>query len=161
MSLGWIVCVVSIIRLKVFYDYWTGASDDPTWELSQTVSGIEVNVAIWTGCGPAMKAILTRFSPKFFGSRTGSRPSRNVYYSPNGYELSDRGGQEKSGFNTNYSAVIRARDDDASSQDAIVQDENLVRNKTREVRVDFELEQQAASLGRSQDRSRHVSQYNR
>lgn len=52
LSLGWIVLIVSTIRLKKFYDLWNAPSQDPTYSLDSTISVVEVNVAIILCCGP-------------------------------------------------------------------------------------------------------------
>lgn len=89
LSLGWTVTAVSIVRFKIFYDYWQGDNPDPTYSLGTTISGIETNVAIITSCGPAMKALITHFWPKFFGGSHDVH-SGDVYYSSGGYEMNSR-----------------------------------------------------------------------
>ena len=146
MSLGWIVTAVSILRFKLFYDYWQGTSKDPTYSLAQTVSGIEVNVAIFTACGPAMKALISRFAPRVFGTRTGSRPTGNVYQPPDHYELSNNAGTAKSARSrqTALEAAI-ARDDDGDSQDAIIINDSLGAKKDG-IGVETEVEQSYAPM---------------
>lgn len=121
LSLGWIVAAVSILRLKIFYDYWEGTNKDPTYGLSQTVSGIEVNVAIWTACGPAMKAFITHFAPTFFGtSRSGTRATDGGYYQ-GGYNLSERMPTTQSQRAQKRGARSSGqRDGDADSQEEII-----------------------------------------
>lgn len=129
LSLGWVVVVIGAIRIKIFYDYWAGTSDDPTYGLSQAVSGIESNVAIITACGPSLKALITRFAPRFFGSsRHTSRPTGNVYDSSQGYEMgTGRGNRSRpSGRGTQYRSFVPSAsrqektDIDSDSQEAIV-----------------------------------------
>jgi len=127
LSLGWTVTAVSIIRFKIFYDYWQGTNPDPTYSLGTTISGIETNVAIITSCGPAMKALITHFWPKFFGSPYGARTGEDVYYTPRGYELNSSPAV-KSATHSTYAhrdpleptAEIRESQGDADSQGAII-----------------------------------------
>lgn len=129
LSLGWVVVIVGAIRLKIFYDYWTQASDDPAYGVDQTVSGIEVNLAIITSCGPALKAIMTRFAPRLFGSSGGTRRSGNVTYSAHGFELhgrSTRKGSRYHGPSTPSRHAPEAhRDIDADSQEGIITHDSL------------------------------------
>jgi hypothetical protein len=133
LSLGWVVVIVGVIRFKIFYDFWTQASDDPTYGLSQAVSGIEVNLAILASCGPALKAIMTRFAPRFFGSINGSRPSGNVTYSAQKFELHDRLSTNKGDMYSSHGPSTPSRrsprgdhrDIDADSQEEIVTHDSL------------------------------------
>jgi hypothetical protein len=129
LSLGWIVVIVGVIRFKIFYDFWTQASEDPTYGLSQTVSGIEVNLAIIASCGPALKAIMTRFAPRFFGSTSGTRPSGNVTYSAHVFQLHDRSTQKGEMYDGTSTPSRRAprdhRDIDADSQEEIITQDSL------------------------------------
>lgn len=68
LSLGWVIAVVGLIRIKYFVDMWYGYFPDPNYSLWQTLSGIENSVAIIVACGPALKTLITHFSPRFFGS---------------------------------------------------------------------------------------------
>jgi hypothetical protein len=130
LSLGWVVVIVGVIRFKIFYDFWTQASDDPTYGLSQAVSGIEVNLAILASCGPALKAIMTRFAPRFFGSINGSRPSGNVAYSAQKFELRGRSTQKGNMYDGPSMPSRRSprgdhRDIDADSQEGIITHDSL------------------------------------
>lgn len=129
LSLGWVVVIVGSIRFKIFYDYWTQASDDPTYGLDQTVSGIEVNLAIITSCGPALKAIITRFAPRLFGSSGGTRHSGNVTYSTQGFELHGRSTQKGCMYDgpstPSWYAPEARRDIDADSQEGIITHDSL------------------------------------
>jgi hypothetical protein len=137
LSLGWVVVAVGVVRFKIFYDFWTQASDDPTYGLGQAVSGIEVNLAILASCGPAMKAIMTRFAPRFFGSIGGSRPSGNVTYSAQGFEMHGRPSRKEdiydgSGPSTSSRRTPRGdhRDIDADSQEEIITHDSLGARKS-------------------------------
>jgi hypothetical protein len=132
LSLGWVVVAMGVVRFKIFYDFWTQASDDPTYGLSQAVSGIEVNLAILASCGPALKAIMTRFAPRFFGSIGGSRPSGNVTYSAQRFELQGRAahkGDIHDGHCPSTSSRRTPRGDhrdiDADSQEEIITHDSL------------------------------------
>ena len=131
LSLGWVVVIVGCIRFKIFYDFWTQTSDDPTYGLDQAVSGIEVNLAILASCGPALKAIMTRFAPRFFASTAGTRPSGNVTYSAQGFELQGRSGQKVGGdvysgpSTPSHRASRHRRDMDTDSQEEIIIHDSL------------------------------------
>lgn len=126
LSLGWVVAVVGIIRIKFFVDFWYGRFPDPSWSLWHTLSGVENNVAIMVSCGPAIKAFLTRFFPRLFGSSVGSRPTGQVYYASGGYELNSR---SRAYFSMVDPATGRARDDRTHSKwdstEAIVRNESF------------------------------------
>ena len=90
LSLGWIVAVVGIIRIKFFIDFWYGRFPDPSWSLWHTLSGVENNVAIMVACGPAIKGYNARFFPGLLGTSYASRPTGNVYYADGNHELTSR-----------------------------------------------------------------------
>jgi hypothetical protein len=91
LSLGWIVTIIGIVRFKIFYDYWFQLSEDDTYGLDQTVSGIEINVAIITCCGPTFKAMMAIVAPKVFGSSgVGASRSGTPYFSSRGYAMQNR-----------------------------------------------------------------------
>lgn len=96
LSLGWVVAVVGMIRIKFFVDFWYGNFPDPSWSLWNTLSGVENNVAIMVSCGPALKAIISRLFPHLFGSLTKPRQQRGLYQSTEGYELSRQPDQQGS-----------------------------------------------------------------
>jgi len=121
LSAGWIVAILGIVRFKVFYDFWypSSTSNDPTYKTSITLSGIEVNVAIMTACGPALKALATKFAPQLFGTKSTTRPTTNAYYS-GGYEMKSGAGTTKS--HRFITTALQRRDDDSCSQEHIVRD---------------------------------------
>lgn len=128
LSLGWVVVVVGVIRFKIFYNFWTQASDDPTYGLSQAVSGIEVNLAILASCGPALKAIMTRFAPRFFSSTNGSKPTGNVTYLAQGFELHGRSNRKGDMYGSTPSCRTPRGDHpnvDADSQEEIIAHDSL------------------------------------
>jgi hypothetical protein len=132
LSLGWIVAVLGIIRFKIFYSFWFPSEDpgDSTYSLSITLSGIEVNVAIITACVPSLKALKTRFVPRFFSSKDNSRPTGNLYYSSHGYELNS-GTRKKNDTrltahkSTDIASTIDRHDGDGDSQEHIVRNSSL------------------------------------
>jgi hypothetical protein len=90
LSLGWVVAIIGIIRIKFFVDFWYGRFPDPSWSLWHTLSGVENNVAIMVSCGPALKAVIAQFFPRFFGTSTTSRPTGNLYHTRGDHELNSR-----------------------------------------------------------------------
>jgi hypothetical protein len=90
LSLGWIVVVIALIRLKSFYDLFNVVNPDPTYALGVTISVVEVNVAITLSCGPAINSMITRFAPKLFASRGASSYTAHTAEDPYGYEMPTR-----------------------------------------------------------------------
>lgn len=87
LSLGWVVAIIGIVRIRFFVDFWYGHFPDPSWSLWHTLSGVENNVAIMVSCGPALKALIVQLFPRFFGNSTGSRSTGNVCHSRGDHEL--------------------------------------------------------------------------
>lgn len=87
LSLGWIVVIVALIRLKSFYDLFHVINPDPTYALGVTTSGVEVNVAIILSCGPAINALVTRIAPKLFATKSTTRRTADT---AGGYEIPAR-----------------------------------------------------------------------
>nr|OQO23057.1 hypothetical protein B0A51_08411 [Rachicladosporium sp. CCFEE 5018] len=121
LSLGWVVTIISAIRFKVFYDFWMGLDNDGTYGYNQAISGIEINVALITCCAPALKAMMTLFMPRFFGTINGSRRHGEVSYSREPYAMQDRShSKSKPQSQRENMSGLHGRDDDAKSQEAIV-----------------------------------------
>ena len=121
LSMGWVVAVVGAVRIKFFVDMWYGHFEDPSHSLWSTLSGMENNVAIMVASGPALKALITRFSPKFFGTSFASKNTGNVQYGSNRYELQSSEYNKRMARATERSR--RGADDDfgdTGSQEAIV-----------------------------------------
>jgi hypothetical protein len=131
LSLGWVVAILGIVRFKIFYDFWFPSQDaiDPTYGVSITLSGIEVNVAIITACVPALKALVTRIAPQFFGSKGSSRAAANVYYSSRGYELGSSAGKKNKARSRTRNSVgdesIPRYTEEGDSQEHIMEDGSL------------------------------------
>lgn len=67
LSLGCLVTSISVFRLWFLVTIYYGSPDpDPTYSVAGTASGIEVNVAIITACGPSMKPLIVRYLPSVF-----------------------------------------------------------------------------------------------
>jgi hypothetical protein len=125
LSLGWVVVIVGCIRFKSFYDFFTKPSEDPTYSIGVAISGIETNLAIIASCGPAIKAIMSHFAPRLFGSSSGTRPSGDVAYSAQGCEMHCRSTQKGNIYSGPSTPSRRAardhhRDIDADSQEEII-----------------------------------------
>ncbi|KAK6390979.1 hypothetical protein LTR95_019664, partial [Oleoguttula sp. CCFEE 5521] len=110
----------------VFYDFWMGLDDDGTYGYNQAISGIEINVALITCCAPALKAMMTLFMPRFFGTLDGSWRHENVSYSREAYALQDRS-QAKNSPQSRKDNVsgLHGRDEVAESQEAIVTSDEM------------------------------------
>jgi hypothetical protein len=66
LTLGWFVCVVSILRLHALI-ILAQHPDDPTWYSTSTAywSAVEVNLAIVCASTPALKPLVVRIIPAF------------------------------------------------------------------------------------------------
>ena len=119
LSLGWVVAVVGAVRIKFFVDMWYGSFKDPSHSLWSTLSAVENNVAIMVASGPAIKALITWFSPRFFGTSFMSKNTGNVQYAAKSYELNSRDRVKGMARTTERS---RREDEygDTGSQEAIV-----------------------------------------
>lgn len=87
LSLGWLVAVIGVIRLWLFWETYHVVRDEPFYSIGSTVSGIEGNVAIILCCVPAINAIISKFAPRIFGTRTGTRPTGESTYNSHGFEM--------------------------------------------------------------------------
>lgn len=131
LSLGWSVVIIGIIRLKYFYDFFHVSASDPSYSVSVTVSTIEINVAIIASCGPAMNAIVNRFAPRFFGSRSSPPPTTSFAHDvpPEDYDLPSRTPRKfyvpSITSSRNTSRPYRAREDDGEGLDSIVDNDSL------------------------------------
>ena len=100
LSLGWIVTIVGITRVVLYYYRFQPDNIDRSYSVVYTLSGMEVNLAIMTACGPALKALFTRYVPRMFPSRSASVPRGNVTYWPRGFEAPNHRG--RSGFSNRW-----------------------------------------------------------
>ena len=148
LSLGWIVTIVGITRIILYWYRFQPDNIDRSYSLTFTVSGCEANLAIMAACGPALKALFTRFVPRMFGSRNITEPRGNVQYWPRGYEGSPREGRgstlSQRGRSWNSKPSNRPRDmqygmeilesieqeNDGDSQEPIVRNESVTTVKS-------------------------------
>ena len=129
LSLGWIVVIVALIRLKSFYDFFHVVNPDPTYALGVTVSVVEVNIAIILSCGPAVNSMITRFAPKVFASRGASDHTFDTAGDPYEYEIPARRPKRYDlpslSLTRNTARSDRERDEDGDSQLEILNDDSL------------------------------------
>lgn len=146
LSLGWIVTVVGIIRIVLYYYRFQPDNIDRSYSVAYTISIMEANVAIMASCGPALKALFTRFVPQMFGTRTATETQGNVHYWPGNYEPSNdrvrsaysqqiRSWNSKNGRprDMQYGMDILEsieRDNDVESQEPIVRSESVRTDKS-------------------------------
>jgi hypothetical protein len=139
LSLGWIVVVVALIRLKSFYDLFNVISPDPTYALGVTISVIEVNVAITLCCGPAINSMITRFAPRLFTSRGASGHTANTARDPYGYEIPTRRPKRYDlptlSSSRNTARPYRVMDDEDEFQRPILNDNGSVARKAEVIRA--------------------------
>ena len=107
---------------------------------------MEVNIAIIAACGPAMKALCTRYGVPFLSSRPATRPSAYAYYSSDDTARQRRIMSDKvSRSDAQYGLQdlgTKAHDDDADSQEAIVSRES---DGTRKSDFDFGFDAERSS----------------
>ncbi|KAI7084716.1 hypothetical protein KC356_g6510 [Hortaea werneckii] len=119
LSLSWAVAVVGAIRIYFFVNFWYGRFPDPNWSLWNTLSGVENNVAIMVSCAPSIKAVITWYLPRFFGT-SNARSNTTPYHYPGTYQLSTRpradseGGVRGKGSSTE--AIVRSESLDGSGE---------------------------------------------
>ena len=90
---------------------------------------MEVNIAIIAACGPAIKALATRFVPTLFGT-SGETRNGSVFYSPQAYGHGTPGTLNKSDRPQDSHYGMRdldpgGRETDGDSQEAIVRTESM------------------------------------
>lgn len=129
LSLGWILVIVALIRLKSFYNFFNVVNPDPTYALGVTVSVVEVNIAIILSCGPAINSIITRFAPKLFASRGASNRTFDTAGDPYEYEIPARRPRRYDlpslSISRNTVRGNTERDDDGDSQLEIMNNDSL------------------------------------
>lgn len=148
LSLGWVVTVVGITRIILYWFRFQPDNVDRSYSLTFTISGAEVNLAIMAACGPAMKALFTRFLPRIFGSRNITEPRGNVQYWPRGYDGANNGGrgrnlsQKMRSLNSKPGSRPRdmqygmdilesiEQENDAASEEPIVRNESVTTDKS-------------------------------
>lgn len=146
LSFGWIVAIIGIVRLKAFYDFWypSAVGEDSTYNVTITLSGIEVNVAIITACGPMLKALVARFAPRLFSAKSSPRSITKPYLS-RGYELNSAAGTTKKGRPRSHAhpgitTVLEDHDDHGESQEHIVRDSHFfMDDKSEQTAVEEEI----------------------
>jgi hypothetical protein len=146
LSLGWIVTVVGITRIVLYYYRFQPDNIDRSYSVAYTISIMEANVAIMASCGPALKALFTRYVSQMFGSRNATETRGNVHYCPRDYEPSSnrvrsaysqqmRSWNSKTGRTRDmqYGMEILEsieRDNDVESQEPIVRSESVQTDKS-------------------------------
>ena len=146
LSLGWIVTVVGIVRIVLYYYRFQPNNIDRSYSVAYTISIMEANVAIMASCGPALKALFTRYVPQMFGSCNATETQGNVHYWPRDYEPTSnrvrsaysqqmRSWNSKTGRtrDLHYGLEILEsieRDNDVESQEPIVGSDSVRTNKS-------------------------------
>ncbi|KFY38587.1 hypothetical protein V495_06476 [Pseudogymnoascus sp. VKM F-4514 (FW-929)] len=86
LSAGAIVTAVSIARIVIYKWRFSPDNHDQSYGVGYTISSIEANLAIVTGCIPALKPLVTRLVPRFFSS------DKDYSDRPTGYPRGHRSG---------------------------------------------------------------------
>jgi len=75
MSLGFITCTVSTLRLYAFIT--TSDSKDPSWDqaIGAYLSAMELNLGIICACLPVLKPLVSRFAPGLISSSKHPHPT--------------------------------------------------------------------------------------
>ncbi|KAI1078397.1 hypothetical protein F5B20DRAFT_571641 [Whalleya microplaca] len=93
--IGLSVTIISIVRLvsvyKVFY-VKPDPNADTYYDISVTLNVVEINLAIISATGPALRPLMRRWFPKWFGGSSGAQYSSGArkYGSNPGYDLQSR-----------------------------------------------------------------------
>jgi len=135
------VTAIGVVRLILYYYRFQPDNIDRSYSVSYTVSGMEVNIAIVAACGPAIKALCTRYGVLFLSSRPATRPSAYAYYSPDDtarqrHNMSDKASRSDAQYGLRDLGT-KVHDGDGDSQEAIVSRES---NGTRKSEFDFGFE---------------------
>lgn len=80
------VTAVSIARIVIYKWRFSPDNHDQSYGVGYTISSIEANLAIVTGCIPALKPLVTRLVPRFFSS------DKDYSDRPTGYPRGHRSG---------------------------------------------------------------------
>ncbi len=66
--------IISIIRLvKLVQLFYIPRGTDPFYDIGTTLNVIEVNIAIISASGPALRGIFRRYMPSWFGGSSGAK----------------------------------------------------------------------------------------
>ncbi|RDW77661.1 hypothetical protein BP6252_05714 [Coleophoma cylindrospora] len=86
LGVGLVVSGVSVARLVVYSWRFSPKNHDRSYGFGYTISSVEVNLAIATGCVPAFSALVRRYAPGLLGASLGynSRPTPSGYVQHNG-----------------------------------------------------------------------------
>lgn len=82
------VTALSIARLAIYAERFKPHRKDPTYNIGNTVSGAEVNLAITAASAAALASLVRRVAPSFWGSKNNSS-GKGVYL------LNERSGRRK------------------------------------------------------------------
>ena len=96
LTIGWFVCVVSILRLRALV-VLAQHPEDTTWYSAPTAywSAIEANLAIVCASLPALKPLIVRVIPAFSTRRGSSREYSSASVSSNSHRLHKFGRKER------------------------------------------------------------------
>ena len=141
---------MGIVRIVLYYYRFKPNNKDRSYSVTITTSGMEVNIAIIASCGPALKALMTRYFPNLFGSQSTTSRHTTVFYTPEGYARSKQPGyarhhehiSSKSDRPEDAHYGMRdlgpdGRETDGDSQEAIVHAQSI---RTKRDEYDFGIE---------------------
>ena len=96
LTIGWFVCVVSILRLRALV-VLAQHPEDTTWYSAPTAywSAIEANLAIVCASLPALKPLVVRVIPAFSARRGSSRGYSSTSASSNSHRLQKFGRKDR------------------------------------------------------------------
>ncbi|EAS36142.2 uncharacterized protein CIMG_01496 [Coccidioides immitis RS] len=66
LGMGAISTIIGIARLVVLSRFWIPESLEVYHAAIYTFGAIEINIAIWAACAPALKTLISRFFPRFW-----------------------------------------------------------------------------------------------
>lgn len=98
-----------VLLIHAFFPNSADSNPDPTHDIGFVTSAVEVNIAIISSCGPALKPLLHRWTPHLLGTSYASRSRRNrsgyAYYNESNGHGGIRSGTHNSHMNRSRTRI--------------------------------------------------------
>ncbi|KAH7129284.1 hypothetical protein EDB81DRAFT_661477 [Dactylonectria macrodidyma] len=126
---GFVITIVSILRLQSLIQF--SKTSNPTYDNSPAIywSVLECDMFIICACMPAIRSVLSRLAPEFFGTNPKmSYPSTDGYYRHQGSKDESRQQQDSHRMNSlsEPRKIVRSVNVDVSREQMTASDEELV-----------------------------------
>ncbi|KAH7007257.1 hypothetical protein EDB80DRAFT_718487 [Ilyonectria destructans] len=126
--IGFVITIISILRLQSLIQF--SKTSNPTYDNSPAIywSVLECDMFIICACMPAIRSILSKMAPEFFGTNPKmSYPSTDGYYRHQGSkEDSKRQSSHQMSTLSNSGKIVRSVNVDVSREQMTASDEELV-----------------------------------